>query len=119
MLNSAKLWIVSAFVLVASQVAGQTIIDDFSDAGLNTQDPPGLTRTTVGVTTVTDAGLSGVIGGARTMTLEMTVARWRQSRSSVRCYHGRGDLDLHLERPRGWCGRVCSTTATAQGWLRI
>jgi hypothetical protein len=52
----------------------QTAIDDFSDAGANTGDPPGVTRTTVGSTSVTDTGLSGVIGAARTLTVEATAA---------------------------------------------
>jgi cysteine-rich repeat protein len=47
----------------------QTVIDDFSDAGANTVSPPGQSRSTVGSTTVTDAGLTGVIGGSRTLTV--------------------------------------------------
>ncbi len=54
--------------------AAQTTIDDFSDAGANTIIPPGLTRTTVGSTSGTDSGLSGVIGGTRTLTVDMTAA---------------------------------------------
>lgn len=58
----------------AQDALAQTIIDAFSDAGLNTVAPPGVQRTTVGSTTVTDTGLSQVVGGARTMIVEATVA---------------------------------------------
>lgn len=67
----------TAALLVALAAAGgpagaQTVIDDFSDAAANTVSPPGQVRNTVGTTTVTDAGLSGVIGGSRTLTLTAT-----------------------------------------------
>ncbi len=74
MLNSVRRAVVFVCLLFAGQVSGQTIIDDFGDAGANTQDPPGVTRTTVGSTAATDSGLSGVIGGTRTLTVEMTAA---------------------------------------------
>lgn len=50
----------------------QTLIDDFTDAGANTVSPPGQARSTVGSTTVTDSGLTGVIGGSRTLTVTAT-----------------------------------------------
>ena len=56
----------------AGTAAGQTVIDDFSDAGANTVSPPGQARSTVGSTTVTDSGLTGVIGGSRTLTVTAT-----------------------------------------------
>lgn len=55
-----------------TRAAAQTVIDDFSDAAANTISPPGQARTTLGTTTATDAGLSGVIGGSRTLTLTAT-----------------------------------------------
>jgi cysteine-rich repeat protein len=66
----------AALLLILSSTAasGQVVIDGFSDAGPNTIAPPGVQRTTVGVTTVTDTGLTDVIGGARTLTVEATVA---------------------------------------------
>jgi len=67
---------VAALFLIFSStsVLGQVVIDAFSDAGLNTVAPPGVQRTTVGVTTVTDTGLTDVIGGARTLTVQATIA---------------------------------------------
>lgn len=59
-------------LLGAGPGGAQTVIDDFSDVGANTGDPPGVARVTLGTTTVTDAGLSGVIGGARTLTVTAT-----------------------------------------------
>lgn len=56
----------------AGGAAAQTLIDDFSAVGASTGDPPGVVRTTVGTTTVTDTGLAGVIGGARTLTVTAT-----------------------------------------------
>ena len=56
----------------AGPVGAQQIIDDFSDAGSNTVSPPGQARTTLGTTTVTDAGLTGVIGGSRSLTITAT-----------------------------------------------
>ncbi|MDX2170111.1 MAG: right-handed parallel beta-helix repeat-containing protein [Deltaproteobacteria bacterium] len=58
--------------LLAGAARAQTIIDDFSSVGANTVEPPGVVRTTLGTTTVTDAGLSNVIGGVRTLTLTAT-----------------------------------------------
>ncbi|MGH7785449.1 MAG: NosD domain-containing protein [Candidatus Binatia bacterium] len=69
----AAVWTAVAMLAVAGgPVAAQTVIDDFSDAGLNTADPPGVTRTTLGTTTVVDSGLSGVLGGARQLTVQAT-----------------------------------------------
>lgn len=59
-------------VFAAAPAAAQTVIDDFSTVGAATGDPPGVLLTTVGTTTVTDTGLTGVIGGARTLTLTAT-----------------------------------------------
>ena len=56
----------------AQAVHAQTVIDAFNDAGANTISPPGQARTTVGTTTVTDTGLSGVIGGSRTLIVTAT-----------------------------------------------
>ncbi len=71
----AARWRAAVVVLFLAPVApavGQTLIDDFSSVGANTGDPPGVVRTTVGSTSVTDSGLSGVIGGARTLTVSAT-----------------------------------------------
>jgi hypothetical protein len=54
-------------IALAGQVAA-IIIDDF-DHGVNTALPPGVTRDTVGISTATDTGLSGVIGGVRELTV--------------------------------------------------
>ncbi len=66
---------ICCLVLVTSANSGfgQTIIDDFSDA-IGTIEPPGVQQNSVGSTTVLDTGLSGVMGGSREMTVEMTVA---------------------------------------------
>lgn len=61
-----------AALALAEAAGAQTIIDDFSDAGLNTVSPPGQARNTIGTTTVTDAGLTGVIGGSRTLIVTAT-----------------------------------------------
>lgn len=57
---------------LAGSASAQTIIDDFSSVGANTVDPPGVVRNSLGTTTVTDAGLSNVIGGVRTLTVTAT-----------------------------------------------
>jgi cysteine-rich repeat protein len=61
-------------VLLALPAWAQTPIDLFADAGLNTVQPPGIERTTVGSSSGTDTGLSGVIGGTRQLTVEATAA---------------------------------------------
>lgn len=63
-----------ASAIFCSVSLAQTIIDNFTDAGASTSDPPGVVRTTVGSTSVTDTGLIGVIGGARTLTVDATAA---------------------------------------------
>ncbi len=60
-------------VCLAGPVSAQLIIDDFSDA-TNTGDPPGVVRTTVGSSSATDLGTSGVVGGSRVLTVEATAA---------------------------------------------
>jgi cysteine-rich repeat protein len=57
---------------LAGSASAQTIIDDFSSVGANTVEPPGVVRNTLGTTTVTDAGLTNVIGGVRTLTVTAT-----------------------------------------------
>lgn len=57
---------------VAGAASAQTVIDDLADAGSNTLSPPGQARNSVGTTTVTDTGLSGVIGGSRTLVVSAT-----------------------------------------------
>lgn len=61
-------------LLPAAVAPGQTVIDDFSDAGAGTAQPPGISRTTVGSSSATDTGLSGVLGGSRMLTVEATAA---------------------------------------------
>ncbi len=70
--RAAALARICVVLLAAAPAAAQTVIDDFSAVGAQTADPPGVMRNTVGTTTVTDAGLGGVIGGARTLTLTAT-----------------------------------------------
>lgn len=72
--NRMRSLVVVGISLMPFAVLGQTIIDGFTDAGPNTIAPPGVKRTTVGVTTVTDSGLGDVAGGSRTLTVEATVA---------------------------------------------
>lgn len=72
--NPARLFAALALLCFSVAANAQTIIDAFTDAGPSTIAPPGVKRTTVGVTTVTDTGLTDVAGGARTMTVEATVA---------------------------------------------
>src|SRR5262245_59086772 len=69
-LNS--LWMAAILALVAHRATALTI-DDFTAAGI-TKQPPGVMRSSVGSTTVTDASLTGAIGGSRQLTVAMTFA---------------------------------------------
>ncbi len=60
-----------ALVAIAPMSAAQVPIDNFSDAA-STIDPPGITRSTVGSSTVSDAGRLGVIGGVRRLIVSAT-----------------------------------------------
>ena len=58
----------TVLLLVSASWAAALTIDDFNDAN-TTVFPPGIIQNTLGSTTVTDTGLAGVIGGARTLTV--------------------------------------------------
>ncbi len=61
--------LLATLVLLASmRWAAALTIDNFDDAS-TTAYPPGVVQNTVGFTTVTDPGLTGVIGGVRTLTV--------------------------------------------------
>ena len=64
--------LLAGVVAAADGARAQTVIDDFSSVGANTEEPPGVVRTTIGGTTVTDVGLANVIGGSRTLTVAAT-----------------------------------------------
>lgn len=65
-------------IALCAQTASALTIDGFT-AAVNTKLPPGLVKSSVGSISATDTGLSNVLGGKRTLTLEATALTFPRS----------------------------------------